>query len=647
MAESSSVQEHTTQSTLLTIKPNQNLIMDSMPFKYDAFMLQIIECLKYSPLIIALTNVDIVPMSLLSQVYSSVKYVKDDERIMFEIIDKKTYVSKIRFCSLLGLPYANSMLNPNSITTARIFEIFYNMGYTDFLSTVAKNSLMSAIATFHITKIIILDSSKFAFIGSIPELMYRCVSDAGKIIIEYKKLPALGLRPLNLEMQCSIDEADKSKKGGKKGDKRKKIQEVPSSKLVTPKNRKDQMVEPSAPSSSDNDYFPSDQDDRVEHEKEHNESEDSNREDSPEVIFTKNVPSPPPSPKHTTAPISITPCSPPVSSQPPTSTPLPPPFFTETTTTTTTTTSVGPSVNVNTSDARMFLGEKDLISNHFISTTYFEAAVKGVLDTFVKEHVATLDKANKAVESSTQSCLQATEKVDKLIFDIKTFITEINPAAENNATNENDAIVNLNTSLQKERESIVKLRADIYTNNSAFQESISSRISKFQEDMAVESKIMDQLAIRTTQLKTQSVKLKHAQQELEELKFERTGIKSCVSDVNSLLSNLLVAHDPIHTITIRRHLAEKLLLAIAMSNRIEGVSEVLVLPEQGREKTKDKSKDDKGKKPIGDSDKDDDSKEQQLKRKARDHEIMRMLAWRGNLKRKSKSKKEAHNALEC
>ncbi|CAI9285170.1 unnamed protein product [Lactuca saligna] len=121
-----------------------------------------------------------------------------------------------------------------------------------------------------------------------------------------------------------------------------------------------------------------------------------------------------------------------------------------------------------------------------------------MLDTLLKEHVANLAKANKAVEDSAQSCMQETENVDKLISDTKTFITEINTVAAKNASNANDAIVNLNDSLRKERESIEKLWADISTENSTFQTSISSSLSKFQEDLAVESKVMDKLALRTT-----------------------------------------------------------------------------------------------------------------------------------------------------
>lgn len=68
MAESSSVQDTFVHSTLLTIKPQQNLLIDLTPFTYEPYMLQVVECLKHSPLVDALTKVDVVPcpISLIS-----------------------------------------------------------------------------------------------------------------------------------------------------------------------------------------------------------------------------------------------------------------------------------------------------------------------------------------------------------------------------------------------------------------------------------------------------------------------------------------------------------------------------------------------------------------------------------------------------
>ncbi|CAI9263390.1 unnamed protein product [Lactuca saligna] len=62
--ETPSFQEQTRQSLLHAIKPNQNLVIDLDPCKYDSYLLPIVECLKYSALITALTKTKSVPMSL-------------------------------------------------------------------------------------------------------------------------------------------------------------------------------------------------------------------------------------------------------------------------------------------------------------------------------------------------------------------------------------------------------------------------------------------------------------------------------------------------------------------------------------------------------------------------------------------------------
>ena len=60
-------------------------------------------------------------------------------------------------------------------------------------------------------------------------------------------------------------------------------------------------------------------------------------------------------------------------------------------------------------------------------------------------------------------------------------------------------------------------------------------------------------------------------------------MKSCIRDVNSFLSNLIEAHDPILTITIHRHLADKLRPAFALLTRLEGVPKAPIPPKQGGE----------------------------------------------------------------
>ena len=135
MADSSSVHE---TSHILPIRPQQSLVIDLTPVSYDAFMYPIVECLKYSPLVLALTKVETVPMECLSQIFSTAHYEKYVDRIYFDILDTKTSISKQRFCSLLGFELDESRVNLDSISMGQLFSMFYNMGYTEILTTVTK-----------------------------------------------------------------------------------------------------------------------------------------------------------------------------------------------------------------------------------------------------------------------------------------------------------------------------------------------------------------------------------------------------------------------------------------------------------------------------------------------------------------------------
>lgn len=135
-SETLSVQEHSAQSSLLAIKQSQNLVLDLDPFKYDSFMLLIVECQKYSPLVNALTRFETIPMSLLSKAYSSASYIKEKQRITFVVLDKKTFIMKSRFCSLLGITQDDSMVDPDSISITATMEMFYQMGYKETLTLI-------------------------------------------------------------------------------------------------------------------------------------------------------------------------------------------------------------------------------------------------------------------------------------------------------------------------------------------------------------------------------------------------------------------------------------------------------------------------------------------------------------------------------
>lgn len=128
---------------------------------------------------------------------------------------------------------------------------------------------------------------------------------------------------------------------------------------------------------------------------------------------------------------------------------------------------------------------------------------------------------------------------------------DLSTAAEANVVKVNEAILKLSTSLKSEREKLEKLCFGISDENTTFHSSISTWLNKFQDDLAVESKSMDKLALCIAQVHTQTLKLKQASSEIDELKSVRAVMKSCISNVKSLLSNLIEAHDPVLSIIIR------------------------------------------------------------------------------------------------
>nr|KAJ0198500.1 hypothetical protein LSAT_V11C700377890 [Lactuca sativa] len=237
------------------------------------------------------------------------------------------------------------------------------------------------IATLHTTGIIMANRSKFSFIGSIPKAMFRDVPPSSRILEGYCSLTPSGPCPLTGEFQAILDEADKTKKGGKGSKKAaKKVtakegpseaakppskkRKDPAASTVAPKQRKQPAKRRKSPtptssqSEGDNSESETESEIRIEEdppvhnaedepvrteeqesirieevEQVHNEPHVRTEAPSPnrEVTPPLNdyVPSPPPSPKTTTSvPITIVPPPPPISSQPPTTIPGLIPIFT-------------------------------------------------------------------------------------------------------------------------------------------------------------------------------------------------------------------------------------------------------------------------------------------------------------------------------
>ncbi|XP_023764879.2 uncharacterized protein LOC111913403 [Lactuca sativa] len=220
------------------------------------------------------------------------------------------------------------------------------------------DSLLSSIATFHTTKIIVTDPTKYSFIGSVPETMLACVSAASNVLQQYRKISSSGPRELTPAMVRSIEEADKPAKREKKTDTQKETHVSKPTKGQTPKKRKSDKAAPSQPppkkqkkparklilqssSDSDSEYVPPKHKSAppLDSESESSEAEASGRGDTPprpptpEILVCSQPPSPPP----VTIPVSIPPIFPIPTTQPSITIPIPTPILTDTTTTTTTT----------------------------------------------------------------------------------------------------------------------------------------------------------------------------------------------------------------------------------------------------------------------------------------------------------------------
>lgn len=79
---------------------------------------------------------------------------------------------------------------------------------------------------------------------------------------------------------------------------------------------------------------------------------------------------------------------------------------------------------------------------------------------------------------------------------------------------------------------------------------------------------MDALAIKTEKVKVLDLKLQHAKKQVKDLLSEKAVMRSCISDVIRLLSDVIETRDPMISITFRKHLAENLSPVFAMLHRL-------------------------------------------------------------------------------
>ncbi|XP_023742892.1 uncharacterized protein LOC111891036 [Lactuca sativa] len=223
-----------------------------------------------------------------------------------------------------------------------------------------------------------------------------------------------------------------------------------------------------------------------------------------------------------------------------------------------------------------------------------EAALKALFLSVVAEHNATLCAAAKAIEASssqcqqasiaidasTKECKEATAKVDKLVSEAHLFLDSLQATAAKNVATGNTSV----KTLQSECSNLEAARHAIEEANASLHAKVNERLTQLEADLAMENRIMDKLDRRTAQLKLQLHKVCTTNAEINDLKSERQVIRSSAADVQSILLHLIEANDPLITITVRRHLEDKLRPALDVLSRIEGVPVTRVQPKQGREK---------------------------------------------------------------
>ncbi|CAI9274242.1 unnamed protein product [Lactuca saligna] len=192
-----------------------------------------------------------------------------------------------------------------------------------------------------------------------------------------------------------------------------------------------------------------------------------------------------------------------------------------------------------------------LASKASSSDAYSKENVDSLFERITKEHAENATKMNTTVLEYADVCKSTTEKVDKLIVETTTFMENYIPTYNNNTASANEAIQNLGAMFKTEKINLKKIRTGFQQDHTSFQTSFTSKITKLQDDLAMENKVMDALAKKTEKVKVLDQKLKHTEQYVKDLLFERAIVRSCITDVTSLLSDIIETRDLMISIMAR------------------------------------------------------------------------------------------------
>lgn len=136
--ETPSAADQTSSSGLMSIQPNQNLILDLDSFKYESFLQPLIEFLRHSPLAQSHSMLENVHLAHLSKAFSTARYQKSGSIITFEVGSQQTLITMAQFIHFLGFPTSRDLIDPDSVYSSSILVIFYLMGYLENLAMLSK-----------------------------------------------------------------------------------------------------------------------------------------------------------------------------------------------------------------------------------------------------------------------------------------------------------------------------------------------------------------------------------------------------------------------------------------------------------------------------------------------------------------------------
>ncbi|CAI9280707.1 unnamed protein product [Lactuca saligna] len=191
------------------------------------------------------------------------------------------------------------------------------------------------------------------------------------------------------------------------------------------------------------------------------------------------------------------------------------------------------------------------------------------------EHEENARKMNAAVFESAEVCKSMTEKVNKLISKMINFMETYRTTYKHNTASANEALQNL-VQCFRLRRSIWK-RFALGCNKTLHRSKhlLLLRLQSFRMNRRwIRSALgcNKTLARKTENVKVLDTKLQQSDKRVHDLLSKKEAVRTCITDVTSLLSDIIETRDSMISITLHKHLAEKLNPVFAMLYRLQGVS---------------------------------------------------------------------------